>query len=369
MKILLIASLAESLINFRGPLIRQMVSAGHEVIAAAPEISAVLCVKLRALGVRSFSIRLRRTGLNPIIDVCTILMLFRLCRLERPDVILAYTIKPVIYGSIAASWAGVPGIYSIITGLGYAFSSHDRRGSWVRRLARQLYREALKHNAKVFFQNPDDQSFFQSERMIRKIGQAILVNGSGVDLDYFRPAPLPAQCSFLLIARLIRDKGVEDYVRAARILRSKYPDARFRLAGWMDSNPNSISSDELAAWKKEGVIEYLGPLEDVRPAIRDCAVYVLPSYREGTPRTVLEAMAMGRPVITTDAPGCRETVRDGVNGYLVPIQRPDTLAEAMEKLYLDAELRFSMGQLSRKRAVDKYDVIIVNRMILGGMGL
>lgn len=369
MKILLIGSLAESLINFRGPLIRQMVSAGHEVMAAAPDISAGLRVKLRALGVRSFSIKLRRTGFNPIMDLYTILMLYRLCRREKPDVFLAYTIKPVIYGSIAASWAGVPGIYSMITGLGYAFTSHDRRGSWVRRLARQLYRVALKDNDKVFFQNPDDLSYFQSEHMIRKTGQDILINGSGVDLDYFRPAPMPAQCSFLLIARLIRDKGIEDYVRAARILRPKYPDACFRLVGWMDSNPNSISSDELAVWKKERVIEYLGPLEDVRPAIRDCAVYVLPSYREGTPRTVLEAMAMARPVITTDAPGCRETVSDGVNGYLVPIQSPNALAEAMEKLYLDAELRFNMGQLSRRRAVDKYDVNIVNRMILEGMEL
>jgi len=200
-------------------------------------------------------------------------------------------------------------------------------------------------------------------------GKCGLVNGSGVDLAHYDLAPLPEAPVFLFIGRLLTDKGIVEYAEAARQVKARYPEARFLVAGWLDSNPTAISQQQLDGWINDGIIEFLGKLDDVRPAIGQCAVYVLPSYREGTPRTVLEAMSMGRPVITTDAPGCRETVIDGRNGFLVPVKAIDELAEAMIKLAGDSGLREIMGKESRLIAEDKYDVHKVNRSMLRQLGL
>jgi glycosyltransferase involved in cell wall biosynthesis len=258
----------------------------------------------------------------------------------------------------------------MITGLGYAFGEDGLPTRFAGVVARRLYRLGLGGSAGVFFQNPDDHATFARLGLLRAAGRPIRINGSGVDLDHYAPMPLPPEPSFLLLARLLKDKGVIEYAQAARVLRQRYPRACFRLAGWFDDNPMALKREELAAWEREGVVEYLGTLEDVRSAIADSSVYVLPSYyREGTPRTILEAMAMGRPVVTTDAPGCRETVVPGRNGFLVGVKDAGALAAAMERFIAEPALVVRMGAESRRMAEEKYDVHKVNAVILEAMGL
>jgi glycosyltransferase involved in cell wall biosynthesis len=222
----------------------------------------------------------------------------------------------------------------------------------------------------VFFQNPDDQQVFRARGILSPNSSSVVVNGSGVDLDKFVfISPLKVKPVFLLIARLIGDKGIREFVQAAQLIQRSYPDCRFLLVGGLDSNPDAISQIELDDWIHNGMVEYLGRLDDVRPAIARASVYVLPSYREGTPRSVLEAMAMGRAIITTDAPGCRETVIDGENGFLVPVKSVDALVDAMTRFIEDPDLAVRMGKRSREIAEEKYDVHKVNAVMLKEMGI
>lgn len=369
---LLIASFPDSLIKFRGPLLRALVAKGLDVHVAAPDLADVpdIRTELEALGITLHGISLKRTGTNPVADLATVAELWRLMRRIRADYVLGYTIKPVIYGSMAAWLANVPNRFALVTGLGYAFTgdASGKRGL-LRKLIQRLYRFGLSKSRKVFFQNPDDEALFRQLGLLPADIPSCVVNGSGVDVADYALAPLPEKPSFLLIARLLGDKGVREYAQAARKVKAQYPDAVFRLVGWIDDNPDAISQQELDGWVNTGTVEFLGKLADVRPAIADCNVYVLPSYREGTPRTVLEAMAMGRPVITTDAPGCRETVTDGDNGFLVPVQAVNELAAAMVKFIENPELVAGMGERSRLVAEQKYDVHRVNEFMLGEMGV
>src|SRR5690606_30161438 len=227
----------------------------------------------------------------------------------KPDFSLAYTIKPVIYGNVAAWLARVPARFALITGLGYAFQGEAGQRSWLKRIVQNLYGFALAKVTKVFFQNPDDEALFYDLGILDLSNpKTVVVNGSGIDVDSFTVAHFPETTQFLLIARLLGDKGIREYVAAANRVKQKYPEVCFGLVGWIDENPNAISEDELQRWIDSGAVHFYGRLSDVKPVIAQSSVYVLPSYREGTPRTVLEAMSMGRPIITTDAPGCRETV-------------------------------------------------------------
>jgi len=322
-------------------------------------------------GMKVHDIPLRRTGTNPLADLYALWALWGLMRRIQPDVMLGYTIKPVIYGILAAWLAGVPRRYALITGLGYAFTgqaSGKRRK--VNEVIQPLYRQALCRSHKVFFQNPDDQALFRDMGLLPAGTPSVVVNGSGVDLERFSVAPLPSGTPhFLLIARLLGDKGVREYARAAQCIKITHPNVQFSLVGWLDENPDAIHQAELDTWLESGTLHYLGYLEDVRPAIAQCSVYVLPSYREGMPRTVLEAMAMGRAVITTDAPGCRETIVDGGNGLLVPIKSVDDLIGAMNRFIQVPELARLMGRHSRVLAEQKYDVNKVNSVMLREMGL
>ncbi len=295
--------------------------------------------------------------------------LVMLLRQIRPDIILTYTIKPVVYGSIAAWIAEVPSRNAMITGLGYTFMSESFKQKLLNVFAKGLYRVALRHARIVFFQNLDDLRLFKKLSLIGDFSKPILINGSGVDLSHFQAAPHPARPAFLLIARLIKEKGIHEYVQAARIVKKQYPDTLFYLAGWIDVVPGAISNCELDTWRNEGVIEYLGKLDDVRPAIKACSVYALPSYREGTPRTVLEAMAMGRAIITTDTPGCRQTVTHGRNGLLVPLKNVNALAEAMQYLITHPQMVMAMGQESRLMAQELFDVNTINDIMLRELGL
>lgn len=371
MRFLLVAGFADSIVAFRGPLIASIQARGLQVHIAAPGLTEGSATRalLEARGLVAHDIPLRRTGTNPLADFGLLLALFNLMRQVRPQCVLAYTIKPVIYGSLAAWLTRVPHRFAMITGLGYAFQGDGNRGL-LQGLVQRLYATALVRVNKVFFQNPDDQALFRQRRILAQCTLSVVVNGSGVDVASYPVTPLPAgPIRFLLIARLLGDKGVREYAQAARCVRKMHPDVRFDLVGWIDENPDAISQNELDAWVAEGVLQFLGRLSDVRPAIAACTVYVLPSYREGTPRTVLEAMAMGRAVITTDAPGCRETVADGDNGFLTPVKSVDGLVSSMLKFIESPDLAVCMGRRARTIAELKYDVHKVNEMMLGEMGI
>lgn len=363
--VLIVAGLAESLLNFRGDLIRAMQARGHTVHAVAPDCDIAFREQLDTAGIHFHPVIMQRSGLNPLADLTTFREIRAVCRAVKPDIVLAYTIKPVAYGLLAARSAGIRRRFALITGTGYTFAE---AASLPRRLlggiARLLYKLGLLGVSGVFFQNPDDRDMFIGYGLVGRETPIHMVNGSGVNLAHFAPAPLPEGASFLLVARLLLDKGIREYAAAARQVKRTHPQASFHLVGPTDPSPNAIPESELEGWMKEGVLTYHGVEKDVRPSIAAASVYVLPSYSEGTPRSVLEAMAMGRAVITTDAPGCRETVEEGVNGFLVPPRDSEALAAAMCKLADSAALRAFMGDTSRKRAEGKYDVHEVNRQML-----
>lgn len=370
-KIVILGGYAPALISFRGDLIAAMADAGHEVIACAPGAHPEVAQALRARGARYHPVALDRSGLNPIADLGTIVRLRRLFRQLQPDLVLAYTPKAAIYGSGAARLAGVPHIFAMITGLGYAFiEGRELKRRLLRRATTSLYRASLAGCEGIFFQNQDDLDQFRDTGIVAATKPLIRLDGSGVDTAHYGFVPvIPEPPTFLLIARLLRDKGIVEYVEAARRLRARYPQARFQLLGPSDNNPSGLSADVVAGWHAEGAIEYLGEAADVRPHLRASTVYVLPSYREGMPRTVLEAMATGRPIVTTDAPGCRETVVEGDNGFLVPPRDIDALAAAMERFLIQPDLCIAMGERSRRVAVQRFDVHRVNAAMLAAMGL
>lgn len=369
-----IASYPESLIKFRGPLIDAIIERGFLVHIAVPDIANNNDVrkKLEEKGIIVHDIPLRRTGMNPLADAATLFHLLKLMHRIKPRYVMGYTIKPVIYGSLAAWFTKVPNRFALITGLGYAFQDQHNAASkrgLIRQLVQRLYTLALSTTHKVFFQNPDDQALFKQLNILKPSIPSFVVNGSGVNISEYEPTPLPAQPRFLLIARLLGDKGVREYAQAAKQIKNSHPEVSFDLVGWIDENPDAIKQQELDTWIEEGTLNYLGKLADVRPALSNCSVYVLPSYREGTPRTVLEAMSMGRTIITTDAPGCRETVIDNDNGFLVPVKSVEALVIAMKKLIENPDLIKKMGQRSREIAEEKYDVHKVNDSMLKAMGI
>ena len=368
MKIALIASLGYSLTNFRGALIGQMIAAGHEVIACAPDEDGLVLEELCAIGARFRRIPMGRTNLNPVEDALTLLALIRLLREEKPDIILAYTQKPIIYAGLAHRIVRSGRFFPMVTGLGYVFSDGGR--PWLRRLVAALYRAAVAKASAVIAFNRDDRAELQRHAIVGDQHDVVLVPGSGVELTHFVEQPLPSGSpTFLLIARMLRDKGLREYMAAAEIVLRDHPDARFELLGPFDANPAAISAIELEKWQKRGIVEYLGETRDVRPHLAACSVFVLPSYREGLPRTILEAMATGRAIITTFAPGCRETVCEGENGFLVPVGDVPALAEAMARFCVEPALATRMGANSRLIAQQRFAVETVNRILMATMGL
>jgi glycosyltransferase involved in cell wall biosynthesis len=365
--VVILASYSPSLIRFRGALIRELLAARYHVIACGPSDEGT-SAELRHIGVEFLPIGPSRTSINPWFDIVYLVRLLKLLRRVRPHAVIAYTAKPVIWGVIAAALTGVPVRAAMITGLGFAFGREAARGAWARRLARALYKVALTQASCVIFQNSDDRAEFESLGLAAP-AKCHVVNGSGVELDAFRPAPLPGTGVFLLIARLLIDKGLREYVDAARLLKSAYPHARFQIVGWFDENPLCLSKHEVESWQSNGWVEYLGRLDDVRPALAGSDVYVLPSYREGTPRTVLEAMAMGRPIVTTDVPGCRNTVIDGINGFLVPARDSARLAKAMRCFLDDPELAHRMGTESRRLVEERFDARVVAKAVVNASAL
>jgi glycosyltransferase involved in cell wall biosynthesis len=360
-----------SLLNFRGPLIEDLVARGHRVVALAPDMDTGTQAALKALGAEPRAIALKRTGLNPLADLAALTSLWRMLRRLKPDVTLGYAAKPVIYGTLAAWAARVPHRFAMVEGLGYVFI--DRLGDSVRkrmlrRIVEGLYRLALHRAERVFFLNDDDIADFTSMGLVEP-KKVIKLGGIGVDLEQWRPVPpVVAPLTFTFVGRLLRDKGVHEFVAAARAIKRTSPETRFPLIGGLDTNPESVSREDAKAWVAEDLVEWPGHVP-AQPWLAQTSVFVLPSYREGVPRSTQEAMAMGRPVITTDAPGCRDTVIDGRNGFLVPPRDADALAEAMRRFIATPELIASMGVQSRALAEERFDVRKVNAAIIEAMGV
>lgn len=373
MKFLMIAGFAEDLLPFRGDLIKALLDRGMEVHIALPdlEIGSPLEKRLLDMGLVLHHFDLQRAGMNPLADLNSMWQLFRMIKAIKPDTVFAYLIKPVIYGMLAAKIAAVPHRFALISGLGYAFQEdgQSNRGL-LRKIAQGLYRVSLKDVHKIFFQNPDDLALVKQLGILKQDAPTCVVNGSGVNMQHYALAPLPkGEPKFLTIARFLVDKGVREYAGAAKLVKAKYPDVEFSIVGYFDENPSAIKQEEMDKWLSEGTLINIGRLADVRPAIANSSVYVLPSYREGTPRSTLEAMSMGRGVITTNAPGCKETVIEGDNGFMVPVGTIDELAEAMLKFVETPGLIEHCGRRSYEIVAEKYDVHKVNEVMLKEMGI
>jgi glycosyltransferase involved in cell wall biosynthesis len=368
MKIAVLSSHTTSLFWFRMDMMKEFIKKGHTVIALGSEPEEKWKKKFEEYNIDYRQLNVERNGINPLKDLKTLKSLYTFMKKEKPDKIFAYQAKTIVYGSLAAKLNGVSDVYPLIAGLGSIFRGEGFNNKVVKAIMKLEYWAACKCSKKVFFQNLDDQNEFIQNGLVNK-NKTVIINGSGVDLEKFKPTKLPKEDSFLYIGRLIKDKGIMEYLKASKEVKEKYPNARFLLVGPFDSNPSALRQEELAPYIESGVIEFFGEQNDVRPFISQCSTYVLPSYHEGTPKTVLEAMAMGRPIITSDAPGCRETVIEGLNGYLVKVKDIKELANKMEYLISNPEICKNMGQESEKIAREKYDVKIVNQSIIQTMEL
>lgn len=370
MKIIVVASLAYSLINFRGRLIAAMIENGHEVVLCAPDHDPDVEARLRSMGATYRQMPMARAGMNPFIDIVTLAWLVRCFWRERPQVVLAYTQKPIIYGGIASRFFRNVDFYSMVSGLGHMYSDGGSRLlASVRTMVSILYRLAIGRAKAIFVFNSDDRSEMLRHRIITPDCRVIQVPGSGVDLSHYAQAPMPdGPPVFLMIARLLRNKGLIEYVEAAKIVKARFPEACFLLLGPLDENPAAIPRAEIDQWHNRGIIEYLGETRDVRPYLAKASIFVLPSwYREGLPRTILEAMSVGRGVITTDMPGCREPIDQGINGFVVEPRSAQALAEAMLRVCNDPALPASLAAAARRTAEQDYSVEKVNALLLSTM--
>lgn len=351
-KLVLVANTAWSVFNFRHSLIKELLSSGVELYVIAPEDK--FSAKLVDMGCQVLDLPMQAKGVNPLADLGLMLRLLRHYREIKPDFIIHYTIKPNIYGSLAAKLAGIPSL-AITTGLGYTFVNQNV----VSQVARQLYKFAFRYPKEVWFLNEDDRRAFLEHHLIEP-DKAVLLHGEGVNLNHFVPTDKPqpdGNVRFLLIARMLRDKGVCEFVEAARQIRQRYPNAIFQLLGDCGvPNPSVIGREEIALWEKEGIVEYLGTTDDVRPIIAQADCLVLPSYREGIPRTMIESAAMAKPLIVSDAPGCRDVVLDGQTGYLCEVKNAQSLAQRCEQfLTLSDSEKQAMGKAGRSFMEAKFD--------------
>lgn len=365
MKIFLVANTAWSLVNFRTGLMRALVANGHEVVAVAPfdEHAA----RIEALGVRFLALSMSNKGTNPLRDLRLLLAFVKLFRHECPDLVISYTIKPVIYASLAARWVRTPAV-SVVTGLGTVYL----RENLLTKLVELLYRVSQSRVQKVFFLNEDDMQIFRERRLV-PIAIMERLPSEGVDLLHFSSDATnsdvgergvlasPHRLRFLLMARMLWDKGVGEYVEAARQVRQLYPDIQFGLLGFLDvQNPTAISRTQIDEWVQEDVVNYLGVAHDVREAILETDCVVLPSYREGISRTLLESAAMCRPIIATDVVGCRDVVEDGVNGYLcLPKDSDDLARKIVQMIELTPDERKQMGAQGRTKVEREFDERVV----------
>lgn len=365
-KLILVSPKNRTVHNFRGELVKDVVASGYEVVVTGPNREDV--DKIEELGARFVEIPLEKSGLSVKSDLSYLWQLRKLFRRERPEIVFGYTIKPVVYGTIAAKLAGVHWVAAMVTGVGYAFIADGAKARFVRMIVSTLYRIAFAAADVVIFQNPDDEKEFTDRGLVRRL-KTRLVNGSGVNMEKFQPADFPEQLTFFMLARILRSKGVREYLSAAKIVKQRHPQVRFMLLGAIENQPDSMTYEDIEPYVEDGTVEYFGETPDVESFYRQSSVFVLPSYREGTPRTVLEAMAMGRPIITSDAPGCRQTVFDGRNGYLVPVGDAAELENKMCSFVENPGAVASMGAESHAVCKERFDVKEVNPNMLKHLGI
>ena len=368
-KILISLNTAWNILNFRAGLIGGLISSGYEVVAVAPKDEYV--VKLELLGCRFVHLEMDNQGTHPIRDLLLLWRFFRLLKTETPDLCLFYTVKPNVYGSLASRLCGIPFINNV-SGLGAVFI----KGGWLRRFVSALYRLAFRNSNRVFFQNRDDLGLFLENKLV-KVALTDVLPGSGINLHRFTPTydadrkSLNSPFRFLLIARMLKDKGVVEFVKAAKLLKESGVKAEFFLLGFLDvQNPAAISSEQMKEWTDQEFVKYLGVSDEVREYIASADCIVLPSYREGTPRTLLEAAAMGKPIITTNVVGCKDVVEHGVNGYLCEVKNAQDLALKMkEMLLLSEDQRRTMGKNGRLKMEKEFDENIVIQKYLQAIDL
>ena len=356
LRIALVCNTAWAIYTYRRGLLRMLIQQGAEVSIIAPRDRTF--APMEEMGCRCIDLPMASKGTNPRDDLKTLAALYREYRKARPHIVFHYTIKANIYGTIAAKLAGIPSI-AVTTGLGYVFIQQSGTAN----IAKKLYKFAFRFPREIWFLNKDDRQAFIDQKLLVHPERARLLHGEGVDLDDYAFQPLPRANPqtegffFVLIGRLLWDKGVAEYVEAARRIRAKYPYARFQLLGPAGvDNPSAITLDEVQAWQREGVIDYLGEASDVRAFIDNADCVVLPSYREGVPRTLMEASAMGRPIVATDVPGCREVVENGVTGFLCEAKNADSLTQQLERmLLLSHAARAEMGVAGRAKVTREFD--------------
>jgi glycosyltransferase involved in cell wall biosynthesis len=366
-RVIFVVNDAPFFLSHRLPLAEGARRAGYEVHIATPDHPARWAIMEQ--GFEFHPIPMSRSGAGLVGEFRTLRALFGLYRALQPDLVHHVTHKPVLYGSVAARVLGVPAVVNAVSGLGYAFIAEGAVAEVRRRLMLALYRVALGHpNSGVIFQNPDDVALFRAAKALSG-ARVVLIPGSGVDLDQFYPVPEPEGCPVIVLpARMLWDKGVGDFVEAIRILKGRGVEVRALLVGDPDpGNPRSVDRERLIGWAREGIVEWLGHQTDMPRVLAHCHIVCLPSsYREGVPKTLLEAAAAGRPVVTTDVPGCRDVVRDGENGLVVPPREPALLAQALEALLGDRTLRLQFGASNRARAVVEFGV---DRVVEGTIDL
>lgn len=367
-KFLLIGPKTDAVVNFRGDLIRDIKAKGYNVVVVVPEDNNKDFFEKNNIKVRL--VKLNKNSLSPssAIDYCKDLQ--RIIEEEKPDKVFSFTIKPVIFGSIAAQRAGVKEIYSLICGLGMIFCSETLRAKALRIVGCKLYKYALKYNTKVIFQNQDDIDEFVGRGLVER-EKCELVNGSGVNLKKFKRNKIPRDyVKFLMVSRVLKEKGVMEYFKAANMVKEKYPEARFAYIGAIDKNKNAIKIETLKPYIEDGVVEYIPETREVEKYVAKCSVFVLPTYyREGIPRTILEALAMGRPVLTTNTPGCRETIVEGKNGWFVQVKRAADLAEKMEWMIEHRPELQRMGDKSYAMCLERFTIDKINGRMLEIMSI
>lgn len=373
MNVIILNNQAKALVNFWSVLLTRLYEEGHSVTCLVPGDNGgdpEAENELRSFGASVEHYFLDRKGLNPFRDLLTCASLYRIFRRHKPDLVYASTIKPVIYGLPTALLAGVKHRYAMITGLGYMFEADTLLKKGLTLLAALLYRVSLTSSKCIFFQNLDDIRTFRNWRCLPASAHIVLTKGTGVDTTRFESTPLPIGYPvFILVGRLLEAKGLYEYAEAARQIKANHPEATFFLLGPPEKERGGVPMSTIRQWEQEGLLKYLGETRDVRPYLKKASVVVLPSWREGLPCSLMEAMSMGRPIVATDVPGCRELVHNGQNGFLVPVRSPSALAEALEHFFRDETLSSRMGRKGRSIAETELDAHKAADFILREMKL
>lgn len=368
MKVLLGASYGPSLFNFRQEFIKEMIKRGHQVICVSVEAVELMEADIQKLGASYESVGGSRTGTNVLENLLLFFRYIKVIRKIKPDICFFFMAKPIVFGGSAAIFCRVKHIYTFVTGLETVFYTKRASDFLIRNMLCLFYKFIFHYSEKCFFMNPDDYKSMRKRRLLRA-GKEVLVNGSGVNMEYFPRFPEPDAPCVCMTARLVQGKGVKEYCAAASVLKKKYPMADFLLVGGLDEHKDAILEEELISYLEDGAVTYCGHADDVRPYLKRCSIFVLPSYHEGNGRSIVEAMAAGRAIVTTSAPGCKETVTEGYNGFHVPVGDSLALAEKIAFLIENKELRETMGYHSYLLCREKFEVSKINNILLNAMGL